>query len=199
MKRIFKNNIKILIGIIIGIIISGTIVYASGILASQINYNNTTVDQALNSLYTTVTTYKNLTTETTAVNTDIAEGKTAYDNLGNLITGIAQVSGGSNCVFDSFVCNTDCTNQTGYPIVEYVPDYIVVYGLAQDFDSGYWWQNVYNRNVDTQKYTYMSERGAGGVSTIGVEDFKISDNKFLIFGQNGQLNKRYYYMACTNN
>ena len=48
--KLIKNN---LLGFIIGIIVCSGVVYASGIFANQVTYNNTTVDQALNDLYTT--------------------------------------------------------------------------------------------------------------------------------------------------
>ena len=47
-----KGNIKLVIGIIIGILISGTVAFAaSNVYANSIVYNNTTVDVALNDLY----------------------------------------------------------------------------------------------------------------------------------------------------
>jgi hypothetical protein len=116
-----KNLLILLIGLIVGI--TSTVI-ASNYLASEITYNDTTVENALNELYdlsnaaiytgsTNITpteseqilntngkrlsdnitigaipnTYKNLSTETTATSTDILSGKTAYDSLGNLITG----------------------------------------------------------------------------------------------------------------
>ena len=64
MKNIFKKNLKLFLGIIIGVAISGVAVYAaSGLMASEIEYNNTVglkddqgndvndVEGALNALY----------------------------------------------------------------------------------------------------------------------------------------------------
>ena len=50
MKKLIKNNIKLVIGIILGTIISGIVVYAT-IEASSVTYNGTTVDLVLNDLY----------------------------------------------------------------------------------------------------------------------------------------------------
>ena len=74
---------------ILGIIISGSVVFAATqISASEIEYDSThSVKDKIDDLYTTATTFKNLTTATTAVASDILTGKTAYDNNGNLITG----------------------------------------------------------------------------------------------------------------
>ena len=49
MKNLIKTNYKLFIGIFIGIIISGITVYA--ITASDIDYKDTKVDQALDDLY----------------------------------------------------------------------------------------------------------------------------------------------------
>ena len=56
MKKFIKNNLKVFIAILITAIIciSGTVYAAIKIQASEIEYNDTTVDQALNDLYTIV-------------------------------------------------------------------------------------------------------------------------------------------------
>ncbi len=46
-----KSNIKLFIGILIGLVISGGVVYATGVLASEISYKNGTVQDALDDLY----------------------------------------------------------------------------------------------------------------------------------------------------
>ena len=59
MKRIFKNNIKVIVAFIVGIILSGSIVYGVNVASSSVSYSNsksntgvTTVAGALNELYT---------------------------------------------------------------------------------------------------------------------------------------------------
>ena len=52
--KIIKKNIKLIIGIIIGIIISGITVYAVTVSSSDVTYNNTNVQAAINDLYNRV-------------------------------------------------------------------------------------------------------------------------------------------------
>ena len=86
MKKVFKNPI---FTFVLGIILTSTIiVFADNILASSITYKeNSTVEEAIDDLYTKATTYKNLSTTTNALSGDLLLNKTAYDNNGNLITG----------------------------------------------------------------------------------------------------------------
>ena len=51
MKKILKNNSKLFIGIMIGLCISGIVVYASTILASNILYKDRTVEEAMDELF----------------------------------------------------------------------------------------------------------------------------------------------------
>ena len=132
------NNIFIYVNMIIGdsmkkyiltilitaiICITGTVI-ASNYLASEIVYNDTTVENALNDLYTVHETYKNLTTETTADAGDILSGKTAYDNLGNLITG----SISTDCVMGLINSNDGYTSSTPkkVPGVNFKPSVILI-------------------------------------------------------------------------
>lgn len=90
-----KKNIKVgVISFILGAIIFGGIgVFATlNLTAASVTYDNTTVELALDDLYTKATTYKNLSTATTAGANDILSGKTAYDNNGNLVEGQLTIS-----------------------------------------------------------------------------------------------------------
>ena len=93
MKSFIKNNLKLIIGFIAGIILaSGIAVYAS-VNANSIDYtNNKKVSDALNELYTTSSTYKKLDVGTTATADDILTGKTAYSSSGQLITGLKDLT-----------------------------------------------------------------------------------------------------------
>ena len=93
MKNFIKNNLKLIIGFIAGIILaSGIAVYAS-VNANSIDYtNNKKVSDALNELYTTSSTYKKLDVGTTATADDILTGKTAYSSSGELITGLKDLT-----------------------------------------------------------------------------------------------------------
>ena len=52
--KIIKKNIKLIIGIILGLIISGISVYAVTVSSSDVTYNNTNVQSAINDLYNKV-------------------------------------------------------------------------------------------------------------------------------------------------
>ena len=79
-----KNILLVLITAII--CITGTVI-ASNYLASEIVYNDTTVEGALDELYNIHETYKNLTTATDFTASDLVNGKKAYNSNGELITG----------------------------------------------------------------------------------------------------------------
>lgn len=102
MKRITKRDI---FAFILGLILSGSVVYAATLIARDITYDNTktninadNVQDAIDELYVKANNpvippnYKELSTVTTAVANDIASGKTAYDNNGTLLTGTGQMS-----------------------------------------------------------------------------------------------------------
>ena len=85
MKKILKNPI---FTFIIGLVLAGTIgVVASNISASNISYGNTTLDRAMDDLYTKASTYKNLSTTTDVTATKLLEGIKAYSSDGTLVTG----------------------------------------------------------------------------------------------------------------
>lgn len=65
MKKIFKNNLKMIIGILISVIISSSITAfaAIQISANQISYNTTSVADALDSMYQTMFSNNYSTTE----------------------------------------------------------------------------------------------------------------------------------------
>lgn len=90
-----KKNIKLIIGIIIGMIIVSSIsVYATyTYLANEVKYtDDKSVSQALDELYANkidtseLNSLKSLLSQTNATEEDILNGKKAYSN-GNLITG----------------------------------------------------------------------------------------------------------------
>lgn len=85
--KLIKNNFKIFIGFILGVILSGGIVYAV-VSANQIEYtregsNINNVEDALNDLYETKS---KLILQTDATPSDILKNKKAYSN-GELIVG----------------------------------------------------------------------------------------------------------------
>lgn len=87
---------KYIVGFVFGIIVSTVVgvtasaLYSSsevGFTPTDSNWSVNNVESAVNALYTRTTTYKNLTSTTTATAADIVSGKTAYDNSGNLLEG----------------------------------------------------------------------------------------------------------------
>ena len=97
MKRINKRELFIFI---LGVIISGTSVYAATLLANSISYDNTSsginannVQDAIDSLYTKAnnptipSNYKDVSLSTISSASDIVSGKTAFLNTGELVTG----------------------------------------------------------------------------------------------------------------
>ncbi|MBE6161690.1 MAG: hypothetical protein E7158_05695 [Firmicutes bacterium] len=86
MKKVFKNPV---VTFILGALIFSSIsVYAAHkYAASNITYKDTTLDQALNTLYTKTNTYKNLTETTDVSSSNLLNGVKAYTNSGTLVTG----------------------------------------------------------------------------------------------------------------
>ena len=86
MIRILKSRLfTFILGLVIASSISG-IVYALN--ATSVDYkNNKNVSEAIDDLYNMASTYKNLSIPTTVSANNLLDGETAYDNLGNLITG----------------------------------------------------------------------------------------------------------------
>ena len=148
MKKIIKK--EFIIGIITGIVLaSSVIVFAVAINASQIDYkNNAKVSDALDDLYTKINTYKNLSQTTTATANDILNGKTAYDNSGNLITG--NFSNDSVC--GSFIVDSNALGSSGLQIVSFEPKSFIIY----------WYNNNVNtpqalQTLDMQAWLYIKD------------------------------------------
>ena len=109
-----KNILLVLIGLVFGV--AGTVI-ASNYLASDVVYNDTTVENALNELYDTQTT-------------TITDLQSQIDNYKN-----------KDCVAGSFVC-TSCATSEGQLIADYMPSSFVFY--ANDFMTSY--INVFNNS-----------------------------------------------------
>lgn len=92
--KFIKKNIKLIVGIFIGMLIVGSInVYAAyKYFATEVKYDDKSVSEVLDELYANkidvseLNTLKNILSQTTATPADIANGKKAYSN-GDLITG----------------------------------------------------------------------------------------------------------------
>lgn len=90
-KELFKNNLKLIIGIMIGAIISGIGVYAATVASSSVSYDNTssgssatTVKAALDELYTKAASCKKIKDNTVyfAFGEPTTSSTTDYTTLG---------------------------------------------------------------------------------------------------------------------
>ena len=79
-----KNIFLVLVTAII--CISGT-AFAYSYNSSEVGYKNASIEDALDELYTKASTYKNLSTNTTATSSDLLLNKTAYNKDGELVIG----------------------------------------------------------------------------------------------------------------
>ena len=102
MKRIIKNNIKVIFAFVFGVILSTTTIYAANFASGDVehtksNGTKTTVQAALNELYT-------IHNSGTAGTADILSGKTAFAG-GSLLTG-SMSNYGSSTGQSSTLANT---------------------------------------------------------------------------------------------
>ena len=183
MKKIFKNPIlTFIIGAILFSGIAGVTAYT--IAASEIEYNGSSVESALNNLYDKATNYKKLDTQTSASTNDIVSGKTAYDNLGNLISGTYS----DNCVMGSGTVTSSFTTSTGGKLFDFVPS---VYFI--NFPS----INVitfYKYGINENKILTMTPNSAYGDDS---PYYTARDGKYYAINwTNTNVGVTYYYIAC---
>ena len=168
------------------ICISGTAFAVTQMNASEIEYDSThSVKDKIDDLYTTATTFKNLTTTTTATSNDLLSGKTAYDNLGNLITG--NIS--TDCVSGSFVVNNDAYSAGQLISSNITPNMFMIY-----------WSNkrisYYDKNVSESKVIFYDVTPDYQERDLS-QNFTINDtNLYLKLGNTSFLGKTFKYMIC---
>ena len=135
-------------------------------------------------------TYKNLTTTTTATANDLLSGKTAYDNLGNLITG--NLSNG--CIVNRVTCSS-CNTTSGQELADFWPSQFAIYGVDASSNAKMVW--YYNDNIAADKVFvfFQSSNMETLDSTIINASYKLN-NKLVIRGWNGWQNRTLDYMAC---
>ena len=193
--KFLKNNLKVIIAFILGATVAGGIVYAAT-SASEVTYSTSknaeikNVEQALNDLYAKSTTYKKLDTITTANASDILNGKTAYNNLGNLITG--NLSNG--CIVNRVTCSS-CNTTSGQELADFWPSQFAIYGVDASSNAKMVW--YYNDNIAADKVFvfFQSSNMETLDSTIINASYKLN-NKLVIRGWNGWQNRTLDYMAC---
>ena len=189
MKKVLKS--RLFVAIITAIIcITGTAYAATQILAGDIKYKNSTVESALDDLYTTASDYVKLDNETTVSTANLLNGITAYDNLGNLITGTVT----TDCVRGSFTC-TNCTSTDGQEITTFNPSAFVLYTM-EGYDRRIW---HYDSSITENQIQYYIGNTTEGKSSFGItassnyiKDNKLKLNNFASKWQ-GQL---FNYYAC---
>ena len=193
MKKLLKSRVFL---VIVTALVFGSLgVFASSMLASNVTYGNTTVEGALDTLYTKATTYKNLTTETTAQAGDITSGKTAYDNLGNLITGTLSTNG--NCVFGTDTCDSNCETSNGMKIGNYNfnPSAFLIWTYISD--SGMHSVEIYSSNISTTYLLSTWFEGNNGTDTrVNISgNFRFNNGLYM---QNGYYpsGQEFHYMLC---
>ena len=184
-----KNIFLVLLGLIVGI--TGTVI-ASNYLASQIVYNDTTVDQALNELYTVHETYKNLTTDTTVTPETLLNGITAYNKNGELVTGNS-----TNCISNTFVMQSSCTTSNGCKLLDFEPSIFILYTTTS---SGYSEGNIYyyNTSVSSSNFVTSYDDGIDGIYRVGSKTNRFTFNNSFYLHNLGDsyVGKTMYYVAC---
>ena len=200
MKIINKGYI---IGFIMGAIIFGTTgVIAATVLASNITYDNTNsginannVQDAIDSLYTKANNptipanYKELSTVTTATESDILNGKTAYNNLGELITGTTFLS---NCAKGKINTSDGYSTSTDKLVTSIKPDLILLYPYDNTWATNY---HLYYTGYSTTKF--IGGDIDGGYSLYDFSDYyTINDNGWFIHNWPTGYNLSYIACAC---
>ena len=192
---------KIILAFILGGLIFGTTgVIAATVLASNITYDNTNsginannVQDAIDSLYTKANNptipanYKELSTTTTATASDIISGKTAYNNLGELITGTSN----SGCIKGSFIGTSALNSSNGYIIEnDFSPSFFIV--VVSNIQIIY-----YNSLYDSNNW-YNFSQGNNWAVPIPLNDYMSIDNNSLRahdWGAN-TTGLTHYWIAC---
>ena len=178
---------KYIIGFILGIIISSGVVFAvTQINANDIRYDeNNSVKDKIDDLYTKTTTWKNLTTATTVSQSNLLSGVTAYDNLGNLITG--NIS--TNCVSGTWIPSNSVKTSNG-DIIENVLE-PTVFVLRRITGSNH--IIVYVQSKDGTTNYYQNGSIQNNFSSV----FTISNNSLVAKNWNGRNGETYVYIACN--
>ena len=188
-------NKKVVLAFVLGVLISGVSVYAAtNYLASEIVYNDTTVENALNELYTVHETYKNLTSDTTVTPDALLNGITAYNKNGELVTG--NIS--TNCVHGTRTLLASEASKD-IKLADFTPTFFIVSGTADN--RTYNW--IYDKNIDaTHRYKYIYDKSTGiTVDTARQNDifdtaFKNPNNTFVINFSNAFTNSTISYTIC---
>ena len=192
-----KNNIKIILAFIIGLVVAGSVslVIAITYNASSITFtpidntwNVSNVQGAINDLSNISKTYKNLNTVTTATASDILNGKTAYNNLGQLITG-----NHSDCILGSFNCTENCHTNEGIrvPNLNFEPN--IFFSIKNDYTAF----TYFNKNNSNKfAFAFTDGNSTNGILTLDISDFYRFDNGLILYNWGNAFDGNSTYIAC---
>lgn len=209
-------NKKVILAFILGVLISGVSVYAAtNYLASEIVYNNTTVENALNELYdlsnASVYTGETNITPTEADQTISSNGKrftsditigaipNTYKNLTSnttvdatkLLDGVTAYNSNGELVTGS--ASTDCVRINKTFASNEVEKDIQLTSFSPNYYyisgnlNGTVYEWVYNKNIETN-YMYMVTYTLSSGANLQVQKRSINDNHFMISNNSFTIN-----------
>lgn len=189
-----KNILCFILGMIVAGGVAGVVAYSYnakdvGYTPNDNTWNVSSTKQALDDLYVKSKNVPNLSTQTTATAADILRGKTAYNSLGNLITGTATVE----CITGSFKITSAINTSSGIDIeTDFTPSrfFISYFGYAQDATDIY--IGDYNPSKFYEYYYDKSSGNAYDLSSYYNINGKLNVHNFIAPGNNATA----YYMAC---
>ena len=130
-------------------------------------------------------TYKNLSQSTTVEANKLLNGETAYDNLGNLITG----SISTDCVTGSIPKNSNSKKLTSFK-----PSKFVVFGL--DESQGNHWGNIYSSSYNATKFIDFGNGNTNNYSILrDISTWYNLDSNSLYITLD-TTNHSLFYIAC---
>ena len=104
--KIIKKNIKLIIGLVLGLIISGISVYAVTVSSSDVTYKNTNVQNAINDLYSKVGNGVPTKTQTITKSGNISSWPVTFTfNELQQVVGVTYINASSGYVGNQYVFN----------------------------------------------------------------------------------------------
>lgn len=191
MQKLLKSRIFLVI-ITFLITLSCTVYATTRYLASEIEYKETTVEGALNDLYTVHETYKNLNINTDFTANDLISGKTAYNSNGELVTGNLE----HNCVNGTI--NKPASSQLNI-YLDFVPKSFIIYmknplsdNLISSFEYNQLTKKVYAHHIDSNSQVTSNESSVFSISGNNIV------SSFATNSSNGyyKASTTVYYTAC---
>ena len=135
-------------------------------------------------------TYKNLTQNTTAVANNILSGYTAYNNLGELITGNLA----TDCVrFKHILTQSDSNN--GFYASNFKPNYYVIYANSSVNNKFIWY---YNSDISTTSFysARITDNNVGQTTFASQSSFTIDNNGLKIKPGSPWIGSTFYIIVC---